>query len=455
MDQFDQNLTNYHVINQLIVTMRDNQAAVDDYLKTLDEDSVTTYNQTKQHTNQLLSQLEGKFSSLEVYFNLNAIKYSTQTSFEKWDRSIELRKNNQVKYFVDYYEGMKVYSYTEQYVQQLLLDGLDEGVDLYNNLVKKSSSLRTISLVIILATFVLSLFFGGLFSNYLVAPIKRLVDSSKRIAAGQLEVQLLEVKSGDEVGILTDAFNKMSESIRRHVEDLEKNALNERKFHEEEMELIRMQQLLQEAEFLALQSQINPHFLFNTLNTISRTAMFEGAHDTIKLIAALSNIFRFNLRNTGKSITLKEELDMIVEYIYLQKFRFKERLRFEIKHNENLETIDLPVFSIQPLVENAIIHGIEPKIEGGIVRLKIYHTKRYTYIKVLDTGIGMSNEKLQSIIDHEGIKSTNSIGVKNVLSRFQIFFEGKGTIKIRSRLGLGTVIVMAIPREEKVGELNV
>lgn len=447
MDQFDKNLTNFYIINQLIEATNENQIATDNYLKTLNVESEVKYEVTKAQINQLIAQLEGRFTSLEIYFTMNAIKYSVETYFQKWDNSIQLRNDNESKYFVDYYEGIKVYEYTEQYEQQLLYGSLDEGLQLYNELVKKSQTLRTVSQMTIFATFILSLFFGGVFSNYLIAPIKKLAESSIKISRGQLDVELIEVNSRDEVGILSESFNIMSASIRSLVNDLRQKALIEKKLHEEEIELIKMQQLLQEAEFLALQSQINPHFLFNTLNTISRTAMFEGAGDTTKLIGALSSIFRFSLRNTGKSISLKEELDIVEQYMYLQKFRFKERLQFIIKCSSDLEEVSLPVFSIQPLVENAIIHGIEPKIEGGIVRLKIYQTQKNIYIKVLDTGIGMSKEKLKAILNKDDRKDTHSIGIHNVIGRFKLFFDSKSQITIRSTQGFGTIIILAIPKD--------
>lgn len=449
MDQFEQNLNNFYTINQLIVATRDNHTAIDDFMKSLNKDAEIKYYETKEQINELIPVLENQYTSVEVGFALNAIKYSVETYFVKWDRAIVLRKQNQAKYYVDYYEGVSVYEYTEQYVQKLLVDGLDEGLKLYQDLVKRSDSLQSASLIIIFATFILSLFFGGVFSKYLVAPIRKLVDSSIRISRGQLDVEDMEVNSLDEVGILADSFNKMSASIRTLVDDLKQKVIIEKKLHEEEIEMIKMQQLLQEAEFLALQAQINPHFLFNTLNTISRTAMFEGANETTKLIGALSSIFRFSLRSTGKSIKLSEEIEIVKEYMVLQGFRFKERVQFIIQCDVNLEKVQIPVFLIQPIVENSIIHGIEPKVKGGIVRIKIYEDDQYIHIRILDTGVGMSTEQLEFISHSLNNKNSNRIGLKNVLDRFHIFYENKGAIKIRSKLNCGTLVVLAIPKNRE------
>lgn len=449
MNEFNRNLMSYYMVNELLVEIRNNQVFAEDYLKNLNTESENKFIQTKDEIYRLIGELDEEFSSMESTFSINAIKYSSESYLSQWSNAIELRKNKESKYFIDYYDGMKIYHYTEKYVQDLLYIALDEGARFYNDLAEEYEAIRTLSLILIFITFTLSLFFGGIFSNYIVAPIKKLAESSAAIAKGKLDVDLLEVKSRDEVGILTDSFNHMSKSIRALVNSLKQKALIEKKLHEEEIELIKTQQLLQEAEFLALQSQINPHFLFNTLNTISRTAMFENAHDTSKLIIALSNIFRFSLRNTGKFISLKDELDVIEQYIYIQKFRFDERLNFDIQCYMDISDIYLPALLIQPLVENAIVHGIEPKIQGGRVRIKIYKNDFATYIKVMDTGIGMTKEKIREILSEQEQKSKNrkSIGIKNVYHRFRQFFNDESQFIIQSKLGVGTIITMVIPNE--------
>lgn len=454
MDQFNENLTNYYKINELLVATRTNQKLAEDYLKNIDETYKTDYFRTKDEINILISELNGRFSSLEAQFSINAIKYSVTFYSERWEHAIQLRDNKDPKYYVDYYKGVEVYSYTEQYVQDLLYHSLNEGAQLYNDLVEDSKYERSISLAIIMITFFLSLIFGGVFSTSVVAPIRKLVEASIKISEGQLEVDTITVPSKDEVGILADSFNHMNQSIKQLVNDLKQKAEIERKLHEDEIELFKTQQLLQEAEFLALQSQINPHFLFNTLNTISRTAMFENAEDTTKLIEALSNIFRFSLQSMGQSISLKEELDIIDEYIYLQKFRFKERLQYELIIRTNPNSIFLPLFTLQPLVENAINHGIEPKIEGGKVRVKIFEKNNFTIIKLIDNGYGMSKEKIESILGNNLKKDSKSIGLINVYSRFQRYFKYKSKFVIKSREGMGTIIEMSIPNELR-GEHNV
>ena len=122
---------------------------------------------------------------------------------------------------------------------------------------------------------------------------------------------------------------------------------------------------MKEARFGALQSQVNPHFLFNTLNTISRTAMFENAEKTVKLTRTLANLFRYRLRQKSVIVPLSQELHIVGEYVYLQKVRFGDRLEYVEIVSDECKTVPVPILLFQPLVENAIIHGIEPKVKGG------------------------------------------------------------------------------------------
>ena len=132
---------------------------------------------------------------------------------------------------------------------------------------------------------------------------------------------------------------------------------------------MRTKRELEKARYNALQSQINPHFLFNTLNTISRTALFENAPSTVDLIDNLAAVFRYTLKH-NEDVTLAEEIQFIREYLTIQQYRFKERLSFSILLGEELKEMRIPPLILQPLVENAMIHGLEPKVEGGSIAIE-------------------------------------------------------------------------------------
>ncbi len=447
MDQFNETMTNHYMVNELLNTAKSNQVHMDAYIRGLDQNDLAMYDETEKEILRLIDTLFERFSSKEAYFSLNAINNSVDTYSKMWHQSIQERQDNIPNYYEAYYSGEKIFVYSEQYIQELLYISLSEGNSLFNALAEEAHLMRRISLILILGVFVLALIFGALFANYIVRPIKALAVSSRKMAEGDLDIAAVRISTKDEVGILADSFNTMSASIRDYVKDLEQKVVIEKKLHEEEMAIIRMEHLLQASEFQALQSQVNPHFLFNTLNTISRTAMFENAEDTVKLIQALSKLFRYRIKNSEDMVSIEEELNLIREYVFLQQMRFKERLTFELVGDEDLDAEMIPVFTLQPLVENAIIHGIEPKIQGGVVRIKVRTKSDKTIITVTDTGIGIEPERLKMLLNKSHLKKADRIGVANVYNRFKLHYGHRGHFRMYSRIGIGTVVKLIIDKE--------
>lgn len=443
VDQFNQTMTGYYTINQLLNLTEENGQAINRYLRDRDLDDKDVYLKTQSDIKGITADLYQQYDSREIYFILTAIDNSSDVYFETWDLAIEERENQVDTYYNNYYSGETIQEYTLGYIQQLLTLSLEEGTSLYNELARQASFMRQLSFLLIGAAFVFALFIGALFANYLVRPIKKLSDLSMKMSAGELDVEAVEYEANDEVGVLGQSFNTMSASIRKYVEDLEQTAFIEKKLHEEELEVIRMEQLVREAKFHALQSQINPHFLFNTLNTISRTAMFEDADNTVGLIHSLSSLFRYKLKQDNEIIPLKEEINIINEYIHLQKVRFKERLEFIVDMDQLSLDVMIPIFIFQPVVENAIIHGIEPKVEGGKVRIKVRTSEKdglmMTRVHITDTGVGMDQATLDRVKLYE-LTGHKSIGVGNVFNRFLLTYGEECAFDIQSKPGLGTCV---------------
>lgn len=443
-DQFNNTMMKYYTIYKLDELVVKNRDALDSYLNTLDIAEKDKYESTKVQINEMLAPLYNDYTSMDIYFSIKAIINSSDSYFQYFDQAIIEKESKNEKYYEKYYTGIDVQQYTNSYIQELLYLSLNEGTQLYNQLVQEAETMRRISMWIIIGGFTLAMLIGVLFSNYLVKPIKNLAMVSMNMANGDLEVESVEVKSKDEIGILADSFNIMSANIRKYVKDLEEKVVIEKKLHEEELELIHMERLVKEARYEALQSQINPHFLFNTLNSISRTALFEKAEKTMKLTHALSDMFRYKLRQNKNMVSIVEELHIIGEYIYLQKVRFGERIKYIEIVDDACKDAIIPVFLFQPIVENAIIHGIEPKIEGGVVRIKVSTVKNakakdIIRIRITDTGIGMSKSQLDKVRDYN-TESRESIGVGNVYQRFMIASNHEGKFSIKSKIDKGSVV---------------
>jgi two-component system, LytTR family, sensor kinase len=212
-----------------------------------------------------------------------------------------------------------------------------------------------------------------------------------------------------------------------------------------------LEKVLRETELKALQSQVNPHFLFNTLNTIARLALLEEAPRTQEVVYALSDLLRNNLRNIDEMVTVDEEVQYIKNYLLIQKMRFGDRIQATIKIPELLLEQKIPVMTLQPLVENAIIHGLEPKRGGGNIHISGgIHGNQYE-LSITDTGVGVTNSQIERIFRNEkrvvGKGQTTGLGIINVHKRIQHYFGSQCGLAISGEQDRGTTVKIALPYE--------
>ncbi|HMM21097.1 MAG TPA: PocR ligand-binding domain-containing protein [Selenomonadales bacterium] len=213
-----------------------------------------------------------------------------------------------------------------------------------------------------------------------------------------------------------------------------------------------LENMLRATELKALQSQVNPHFLFNTLNTIARLAMLEGADRTQEVVYALADLLRNNLRNIDQFSSLAEEIRSIQDYLLIQQVRFGDRIRVRIDVPADLEHIPIPVMTLQPLVENAIIHGLEPKKNGGEIRITAVAQSDKVEVTVADTGVGVSPERIREIFQEEkravSKGQTTGLGIVNVHKRIQHQFGKEYGLRIDGQRGRGTTVCINLPYAE-------
>lgn len=223
-----------------------------------------------------------------------------------------------------------------------------------------------------------------------------------------------------------------------------------------------------QAEYLALQNQINPHFLYNTLEGIRGETLNAGLDHVAKMTEALATFFRYTISNLDTLVTLEDELRNIENYYIIQQYRFGERLNLEIDYPEDNEEellkCRMPKLTLQPIVENSIYHGIERKIGKGTLRVKIESTAKRLIITISDDGLGMTSERLLEInqklhnlsMDYvkQDTETKGGIAVVNVNSRIKLLFGEEYGICIYSVLNLGTDVEITLPliQEEGVKE---
>lgn len=240
------------------------------------------------------------------------------------------------------------------------------------------------------------------------------------------------------------------------LEDLRKKAVYEQQLHEKELLHIQAEQTLNEIRLRLLQSQINPHFLFNTLNLIASMAKIEDADNTTEMIHRLSNIFRYNLKEQKSTTSLLSEITIAKDYFYIQQRRFGSRVQLQWDIQSDPSEIFLPSFTLQPLLENAVIHGISPKSQGGVIRIRFFQRNSMNHLHITDNGIGISDERLKEIKDKIKKPDDIGIGVSNVRSRFETLYPNS-CFRIRSKFASGTTISILwkpqTPTNAEKGEL--
>lgn len=215
-----------------------------------------------------------------------------------------------------------------------------------------------------------------------------------------------------------------------------------------------------EAELHALQNQINPHFLYNTLEIIRSRAMRRGNEDVAEMVEALGMLFRYCINSPGELATLAQELDNIHDYLLIQRYRYGDRFTYHEVIEDDSEIVmnsSLPVMTLQPLIENALVHGINPKTQGGSIILRVECLRDRLKIVVEDDGVGIAEEELQRVRRSlrerggSGASSTGksrSVGIamQNVNQRIQFYFGMQYGVDVASTQNVGTSVVVTLPR---------
>jgi sensor histidine kinase YesM len=212
-----------------------------------------------------------------------------------------------------------------------------------------------------------------------------------------------------------------------------------------------LEEHLRTKQLKILQSQVNPHFLFNVLNSIARLALIENAQETEEVTYALSDLLRYSLRNIEEIVNLKDELNCVNDYIVIQKKRYRDQFKFEIDIDEKFYDINIPLLSIQPLIENAIIHGFKEK-DSGTIEIKSKEMKEKVVIIVKDDGAGINRNILNNILSYEDENKEKitthitGIGINNVHKRLKYYFGDEYGLEINSELGQGTEVKINLPK---------
>ncbi len=286
--------------------------------------------------------------------------------------------------------------------------------------------------VLIAAAIILCIIFTLIFMlrmrKSVVLPIYELADKFRNMENGRLEVADFQERE-DEIGVLQSSFNIMIMKLKKLIE-----------------QTLVLELQKKEAQIQSLTAQINPHFLYNTLDSIQWKAIRNKDREVSEQILALSDVYRYTLSKGEEFITLQEEMRFQKKYLYLMQMRFGERLQYELFMEKDLEMLKIPKLILQPLLENAIVHGIEPKVDGGKIKVEISNQKKKLQIRVIDNGIGFPEDVC---ICNEEIENLSfGFAIKNIQMRLKLYYKDFYIYRIQSKKNGGCTVEIVIDLEE-------
>lgn len=209
---------------------------------------------------------------------------------------------------------------------------------------------------------------------------------------------------------------------------------------------LELDNLAKDLKLKSIQPKVSSHFLFNSLNTIARMALLESAVNTEDLIYALSDILRYSSSNSYNLVTLKNEIDYTKKYLYIQTTRYSDKIKYKINLQDNILNYKVPAMIIQPIAENSIIHGLEPKKDGGILTIDGYLDNKNIILQISDNGIGMNSNIIDLILDKAYINpNCNNLSIQNVDNRIKYHFGKAYGISIKSLPDKGTIVYINLP----------
>ena len=326
-------------------------------------------------------------------------------------------------------EGDKLYTISKSDMTGWTVVGAAYTSELLKNNKQAQMMYLLVAGVLLLGVIAIS----SIISREITKPIRQLRDSMSMVEEGRFDKANVPVTASNEVGSLSKSFNVMTERI---------HTLMEQNVYEQKQK--------RKNELKALQAQINPHFLYNTLDSIIWMSEAGRNDEVVLMTSALARLFRQSISNDKEQVTIAEEIEYVRSYLTIQKMRYKDKLEYSIDVSPEINHVMIIKFALQPLVENAIYHGLKYKETKGNLSIRGYVRGKKAYITIADDGVGMEEAALEHIFDETKKEhKSNGVGVPNVQKRLKLYYGQEYGICYISRKGVGTVATVTVPLEEQ------
>lgn len=328
-------------------------------------------------------------------------------------------------------EDGKLYCFSKSSETGWTVVGVAYTADLLKNN-EQTTRIYMISAVLIL---LVALALAYFLSDEITKPIKSLGNSMREVEKGNFDHVMLDVRGDNEIDRLSANFNIMTAEIKNLMEQNVEEQRQKRK-----------------SELMALQAQINPHFLYNTLDSIIWMAEWGKNKEVVLMTSSLAKLLRQSISNQNEMVCVEDEVEYTRSYLTIQKMRYKDKLEYEIQVDPEILKCRVAKLILQPLVENAIYHGIKYKEGKGKVLVEGFRREQELILRITDDGIGMTEEQMSKLFQkRETDMRRNSVGVLNVHERIRLYYGKNYGLSFESRTGVGTKVEIHIPYERGEG----
>lgn len=437
-------------LTELSDSLSDVQEALYAYLSVKTSDSLENYYKSEQTYRNLLENLGNQISSNPTMLLERNIRKMSESYLALAEEAVSAKRGRNVEKYKELYDSSQnLYSYINTYIDELNSQQFRNNSASYQTLREALEYLEISSLVLMTVMMGIGILMLFGITKGMIEPLTNLAETANLVGQGNFNVKMPPTDSLDEVGIVTRAFNTMVESLEEYIIRTTRSMEKEQQMMEREL---LMKNHLKEAQLKYLQSQINPHFLFNSLNAGAQLAMLEDAEKTCIFVEKMADFFRYNVKKGLEDASLEEELAVVENYIYILNVRFAGEIHFTRQADERIMDCRVPSMILQPIVENAVNHGIRNIDWEGCIHLEIMEEEGRIFIRIRDNGKGMSQERIQEVLsgqagDGEEQSDSTGVGMNNVISRLELYYNQKNLVEIRSRgENKGTEVILKLPK---------
>jgi len=421
-------------INELSVALSAVQDNMLEYLNTKTSDSLENYYIYSQNFSNMVGELDGEITENPIGRRGLLIKNMSEKYLEEAEQTIEAKRGRNVeKYRAGYEEATKLYDYINTMIYSLNNEQFAQSSENYREMIINFKSIETAGNMIMIVVILVNAILIMRLTAELLKPLKALSGVANEVSKGNFEVEPLEISAMDEIGVVSSTFNQMVVSIQDYIEKIRESSEVEKKLREKEL---MMETHLKDAQLKYLQAQINPHFLFNTLNAGAQLAMLEGADRTYEYVQIMAEFFRYNVKKGSQTVTIGDELELIDNYIYILNVRFSGEIHYEKEVDQRLLGVEMPSMILQPIIENCVNHGIREMMGEGCIKTKVYALDDVACISIEDNGKGMDSTTIENLMSGKKMVSakedSNGIGMDNVIARLRLFENADDVISIES-----------------------